>query len=270
MADRGAAAAGRSDRSRLQGVAGSGVRGIHSLDCPATFREALNIAHPDHLNTPRLVADFAGTTVWKWDQQEPFGVTTPDENPSSLGTFEFNLRFPGQYFDKESNASNNWMRDYDATIGRYIESDPIGLRSGLNTYAYVGSTPLNFTDPMGLQVYVCSRPADLSFPLNYFDHYWIKTNELEAGLGAQQGVIPAQRNIDIPFVTMTQTVSHTGESSQSNTQCVLQNSDIDESCVNARIRPGIKQGRWNLGNNCSTFVQKVLSECKRSRQDSRR
>src|SRR5438552_4830924 len=50
--------------------------------------------HVDHLNTPRLVANASGTTVWRWDQREPFGVSVPDENPSGLGPFEFPMRFP--------------------------------------------------------------------------------------------------------------------------------------------------------------------------------
>ena len=58
---------------------------------------------PDHLNTPRLVTNDLQQAVWRWDQQEPFGVNAPDENPSSLGVFEFPLRFPGQYADKETN-----------------------------------------------------------------------------------------------------------------------------------------------------------------------
>jgi RHS repeat-associated protein len=74
----------------------------------------------------------------------------PDENPSGLGAFEFPLRFPGQYFDKDTNVAYNIARDYDAGIGRYIESDPIGLRAGLNTYAYVGSNPLRHRDSTGL------------------------------------------------------------------------------------------------------------------------
>jgi RHS repeat-associated protein len=119
---------------------------------------ALYFIHPDHLNTPRLVVDATGTTVWRWDQAEPFGVNVPDENPSGLGSFDLPLRLPGQYFDKETNQAQNWVRDYDSATGRYIQSDPLGLQAGLNTYAYVGSSPPRYTDPTGLETYQCRRP----------------------------------------------------------------------------------------------------------------
>jgi RHS repeat-associated protein len=113
----------------------------------------LQFIHVDHLNTPRLVADASGTTVWKWDQQEPFGNNVADQNPSGLGAFDLPLRLPGQYFDKETNLHYNYHRDYDAALGRYMQSDPIGLEDGLNTYLYVSADPLAHSDSLGLFAY---------------------------------------------------------------------------------------------------------------------
>jgi len=126
-------------------------RGITTTSAPVTITgvEPIYYIHPDHLNTPRLIADSTGTTVWRWDQGEPFGNDVPNDNPSEGGPFEFNLRFPGQYIDRETNLAYNYFRDYDPALGRYVESDPIGLRGGLNMYAYVYN-PLTRIDPLGL------------------------------------------------------------------------------------------------------------------------
>jgi RHS repeat-associated protein len=110
----------------------------------------LYFIHPDHLNTPRAIYNDQQQLAWRWDQQEPFGNSPPNENPSGLGTCEINLRFPGQYFDKETNLAYNYFRDFDPGLGRYAQSDPIGLGGGLNTYAYVYGQPLRKIDPKGL------------------------------------------------------------------------------------------------------------------------
>ena len=111
----------------------------------------VSLIHTDHLGTPRQVSDSSsGALVWEWFG-EPFGTTPPDEDPSHTGRrFTLNLRFPGQYFDKESGLFHNGARDYNPKLGRYIESDPIGLGGGINTYAYVTGNPMSYIDPTGL------------------------------------------------------------------------------------------------------------------------
>ena len=108
--------------------------------------------HADHLGTPRRITRPSDSAiVWRWDS-DPFGTDAPNQDPDGDSTpFTYNLRFPGQYFDAETGLNYNYFRDYDPAIGRYVESDPIGLRGGLNTYAYLRSNPLWSIDPFGLQ-----------------------------------------------------------------------------------------------------------------------
>ncbi len=108
--------------------------------------------HADHLGTPRAIttSDAANKKVWEWRNDDPFGANLPNEDPANTGTnFKYNNRFPGQYYDQETGTHYNYFRDYDPATGRYIQSDPIGLRDGINTYAYVGGHPLSSIDPLG-------------------------------------------------------------------------------------------------------------------------
>ena len=107
--------------------------------------------HADHLNTPRLITNSMGQAVWRWDNDDPFGGNAPNENPSGLGAFAFNLRFPGQYFDTETGLHYNYWRDcYDPSIGRYCQTDPIGLLGSINLYSYAANSPVIYADPFGL------------------------------------------------------------------------------------------------------------------------
>lgn len=108
-------------------------------------------AFADQINTVSLLAKPSDLTpVWRWDAADPFGVMPADEDPSSLGGFEYGGRFPGQIFDKETNLHYNYFRDYDPRVGRYVQSDPIGLQGSINTYGYVNGNPLSYYDPYGL------------------------------------------------------------------------------------------------------------------------
>ncbi|AXV81098.1 RHS repeat-associated core domain-containing protein [Ralstonia solanacearum] len=107
--------------------------------------------YADQIDTPRVITDTNNLMVWRWDQTDPFGATLPDENPTSLGSFTYNLRFPGQVYDAETGKHYNANRDYDPAGGRYVQSDPIGLNGGQpSTYAYVDGNPTSYADPLGL------------------------------------------------------------------------------------------------------------------------
>ncbi|NYZ69968.1 hypothetical protein H0A36_28550, partial [Endozoicomonas sp. SM1973] len=116
--------------------------------------------HSDHLNTPRVATNAAGQAVWQW-QSDAFGVGLANEDVDGDGQKTVvALRFPGQVYDPESGLHYNYFRDYAPNLGRYIQSDPIGLEGGLNTYAYVLGNPLKLIDPMGLYstVQKCTYP----------------------------------------------------------------------------------------------------------------
>ena len=172
--------------------------------------------HTDQLNAPRKITlPSTNALAWRWDPH-PFGEQTPNGNPSGLGTFVNNLRFPGQYYTYESGLNHNGYRDYDPQTGRYIESDPIGLAGGTaSTYAYADENPIIRADSSGL------------FSLRIYDS-WVSTTELPQG--------PAQ-------------VGGTGAKPDAACQCTCGNSSwMLVGCtgfihITVGIRPGLSPDR---------------------------
>jgi RHS repeat-associated protein len=107
---------------------------------------AYHYLHTDHLGTPNMATDKAGNITWK-AVSEAFGASHAVESITQV-----NLRFPGQYWDQESNDNYNYRRDYISNAGIYLQSDPISILGGVNTYVYPNNPVANI-DPYGLLKY---------------------------------------------------------------------------------------------------------------------
>ncbi|HET7931188.1 MAG TPA: RHS repeat-associated core domain-containing protein [Rhodanobacteraceae bacterium] len=113
--------------------------------------------HDDQTGRPVAITD-ANSTAVVWQ-----AIGLPFDRQVTANTFgDFDIGFPGQYFDSEDGLYHNGARDYDAALGRYVESDPIGLAGGVNTYAYVDNNPMSLIDPLGLcPSHKCGNPPAL-------------------------------------------------------------------------------------------------------------
>ena len=99
--------------------------------------------HNDHLGTPIILTNQSQDKVWE-ATYTPFGKATITNE-----IVENNLRGIGQHYDEETGLHYVWWRYLDPELGRFTQSDFIGLGDGPNTYAYVGNNPLIYIDPDG-------------------------------------------------------------------------------------------------------------------------
>lgn len=108
--------------------------------------------HPN--GQPEELTDKDGTSVWSAHYQV-WGNTLSEERDTSIEAQ--NLRFQGQYLDRETGLHYNTFRFYDPDIGRFTTPDPIGLAGGLNLYQYAPN-PVGWVDPWGLAA--CGKKMD--------------------------------------------------------------------------------------------------------------
>jgi RHS repeat-associated protein len=99
----------------------------------------------DHLNRPVLMTNATKVAMWTavW---QPWGG-----QHSFTGTATLDTRFPGQWYQAETGLHYNWHRQYDPTVGRYTQVDPLGFVDGPSVYGYAGGKPQQLVDKDGRQ-----------------------------------------------------------------------------------------------------------------------
>ena len=230
---------------------------------------ALHFVHADHLSTPREIYNGQQQLVWRWSNQEPFGDSPPDGNPSGLGAFTFPLRFEGTYADAENGILQNWRRDLDTSRGQYLQSDPIGLRAGLNTYLHLQANPLAYTDPEGLLVQLLCRPVT-GLPIKSHCFVWVTCPQegwdFTLSLFGNPPYVNStgykristsrdptnQDNPNAPAVNYRQTVTPSPDTC--NKDCAFEKSILDRF---ERAPSTLPYG--GLTNNSNTFAQHLIT-----------
>jgi len=230
---------------------------------PASTTSGSYFVHPDHLGTPQVITDKNQTIVWQANY-DPFGkarITTE--------TITNNIRFPGQYYDSETQLHYNYYRYYDPQTGRYITSDPIGLTGGVNTYAYVDGKPLNHIDSKGLRASYCQRPlGDYSGKngggIALFNHQFICVTLLDGSVKCDSTNNPD--NDTNPTTPTDGVPSHPARDNEETAQCENIDDDKDrcfESCILqewSNKRPKYAIGA--LGTDCQEYSNNLVFKCK--------
>ena len=146
-------------------------------DEPVGWYEGVNAARApltDERGTAIAFADSSGNGV-AIDTYDEYGIP----RSSNLGRFQYT----GQAWLPELGLFYYKARFYSPTMGRFMQTDPIGYNGGMNPYNYVGSDPINFTDPLGL--YPVCRSVDAS---HWEGEKWVVTGVTECEDNGDNGL----------------------------------------------------------------------------------
>lgn len=157
----------------------------------------------------------------------------------------------------------NYFRDYEPQTGRYVESDPIGLRGGVSTYAYVESRPVLEVDPRGLQTWKCERDArNLPPPITHAFLCTTNPNKKDSPLRPCGGQAPSCGPLEATLGSCPGTDSHETYNPFQCTQVMGPNECYQKCMVDEFKKPRPDYSTASgLGTNCFEWVDETLYKC---------
>jgi RHS repeat-associated protein len=216
----------------------------------------------DQLGSPRYVVNVANAS----DVPFTAGYTSFGE-VTGTGLDWMPFGFAGGIYDADSRVVRFGARDVDATLGRWLNKDPIRFRSGQrNLFAYSGNDPVSHADPSGLAVYLCKRETDLPvFKQFDFSHEWVYTDSNgSVGMSTCSGptnACPLLSSLDERFNVCVE--PQTKDMYNPLTSCD-EVPEADEDCVNAHMNFGESLGCFAPpANYCQTYAEGLLRQCSR-------
>ncbi len=177
------------------------------------------------------------------------------------------MSFPGQYWDAEKGSWYNYFRDYDPSTGRYLQSDPIGLAGGINTYGYVGGNPISNSDFFGLDVKLCSASLGGGAPMSPSTYNPLRHDYLVIS-GQSRGFEPSGN-----LMLSKGNIRNTDDANNSKCETLVSDNSKDQAVLDAIVKVGapmysVGAGRYpvvlSLGlvlagaRNCQSWTQDVL------------
>ncbi|WP_227562144.1 RHS repeat-associated core domain-containing protein, partial [Acinetobacter bereziniae] len=165
--------------------------------------ERVAFYHCDQVGTPQSLSNELGECICEI-KQDTWGTAVEIKATEHYNPFGYsNIRFQGQYYDKETGLHYNRYRYYEPYSARYVSKDPIGLNGGMNSTVYVND-PNQWVDPMGLDWSNAFSPGLMQYGRSKVsEHNWKMQNDPVYRNQVMTPPAPVKAATHVPYTTMT-------------------------------------------------------------------